>query len=214
MLHIPITWRRITSKKKYLQRWDHRMTGMRIHSFMSWHTDGGIRVIFFFLVQHHHTAAKQNGAVVRSGSRVSRRWWRSAQKLCPFAFARLESIPEESPSPDPCCSLGNVCRAGLPAVVPHQGAGSAEDAFPPFYLFRPFGFREVVATAFLRCLPKLEEEARLGPVFSASRSEQPRPGLVSVVWKLHCTTQKSVVIYTSMVAFLAITFHCSFSLNL
>lgn len=188
----------------------------------------GIQVIFIFVVQHCCTGAKLNGAVVRQGGKVSRRWQRLAQKLCPFAFAWSESIPEESLSQDPCCSLGNVCWLGSsshhflvalaelasPSVLPHQAGHSEENALPPFHLFRHFGFREVVVTAFLWHVRKLEEEAQLRPVSSASQFEQPWPSLVSAVWKLHCMTQKSAVIYTSTVAFLAITFHCSFSLNL
>lgn len=151
-----------------------------------------------------------------------------AQKLCPFAFAWSDSIPEESLSQDPCCSfgkvywlgssshhfLGAVAELSSPSILPHQAGDSEENAFPPFRLFHHFSFQEMVVTTLLWHVQKLEEEAQLRPVSSASPFEQPWPSLVSVVWKLHCTTQKSAVIYTSTVAFLAITFHCSFSLNL
>lgn len=86
--------------------------------------------------------------------------------------------------------------------------------FPPFPLFHHFSFGEVVVTAFLWRVQKLEEEVRLRSGSSACQFEQPWPSLVSVVWKSRCMTQKSAVIYTSTAAFLAITIHCSFSLNL
>ena len=193
-----------------------------------------------------------------------------AQKLCPFAFAWSESIPEGILSQDPCCSLGNVCWLGsssshfqswaLPRssltrpVTPEEGAlphvmcsenlwiwhfrtwfsrhggdgltiglDDLGGLFPTlmilcfydsFHLSHDFGCWEVAVTAFPWRVQELEEEVQLHPIPSASQFERPWPSLVSVVWKLHCMTQKSTVIYTSTVASLAITFHCSFSLNL